>query len=163
MKLFRCVVWPLFVVALLFCSLSAFAQTPKPRLKGTITETTRVMLPNSRSPRVRSAQDMGAISPDTVVQGITLVFRRSDAQEAQLKDLLAAQQNTASPLYHHWLSPETFGARFGVADEDIAVTESWLTSRGFHVESVARRKSSRIRSRRRQELCRGVVSGMALS
>jgi Pro-kumamolisin, activation domain len=138
MKLFRCAVRPLLVVALLFCSLSAFAQVPEPRLKGPITETARVVLPDSRTPRVRSAQDMGAVSPGTAIPGITLVFRRSDAQEAQLKELLAAQQNRASPLYHHWLTPETFAARFGAADEDIAATESWLASRGFHVESVAR-------------------------
>ncbi|HEY6414117.1 MAG TPA: protease pro-enzyme activation domain-containing protein [Edaphobacter sp.] len=81
---------------------------------------------------------MGVVSPDTAVPGITLVFRRSDAQEAKLKELLAAQQNTASPLYHHWLSPETFAARFGVAEEDMAATESWLASRGFQVERVAR-------------------------
>jgi len=140
MKLFRCVVWPLLVVVLLVCSLPAFAQTPEPRLKGAITDTEagRVMLPNSRSPRARSAEDMGAVSPDAAVPGITLVFRRSDAQEAALKELMVAQQNTSSPLYHHWLTPETFAARFGVADEDIAATESWLASRGFHVESVAR-------------------------
>jgi subtilase family serine protease len=126
------------VVALLLYSLSALAQTPEPRLKGTITGTARVMLPGSRSPQVRSAQDVGMVSPDTAVSGITLVFRRSDAQETELKELLAAQQNTASPLYHHWLSPETFAARFGVVEEDIAATENWLVSGGFHVESVAR-------------------------
>jgi subtilase family serine protease len=138
MKQLRGVVWPLFVVALLFCSLSAFSQRPEPRLQGTITETTRVVLAGSRTPRASAAQDLGAISPDTAVPGITLVFRRSAAQEATLKELLAAQQNTASAQYHQWLTPETFAARFGVADEDIAATESWLVSRGFHIESVAR-------------------------
>jgi hypothetical protein len=54
-----------------------------------------------------------------------------------LKELLAAQQNAASPLYHHWLTPEAFAPRFGVADEDIAASETWLSSRGFHIENVA--------------------------
>jgi Pro-kumamolisin, activation domain/Bacterial Ig-like domain (group 3) len=124
----------------LFCSLPTFAQRPEPRLKGTITDTSRVVLSNSRTPRVRAAQDLGAISPDTAIPGITLVFRRSTAQEATLKELLAAQQDTTSPLYHHWLTPETFAARFGVADEDITTTESWLVSRGFHIENVARNR-----------------------
>jgi hypothetical protein len=131
MKQLRGVVRPLLVVALLFCSLSAFSQRPEPRLQGTITETARVVLSNSRTPRVRAAQDLGAVSPDMAVAGITLVFRRSAAQEAALKELLAAQQNQSSPLYHHWLTPETFATRFGVADEDITTTESWLVSRGF--------------------------------
>ena len=72
------------------------------------------------------------------VPGITLVFRRSPTQEADLKNLLAAQQNPASPLYRHWLTPEAFAARFGVADQDIATTESWLTAQGFHIDNVAR-------------------------
>ena len=138
MKQLRRVVRLLLVGAMLSCSLSAFSQTPEPRLKGTITETARMVLPDSRTPRVRAAQDLGAVSPDTAVPGITLVFKRSAAQEATLQELLGAQQNTASPLYHRWLTPETFAARFGVADEDIATTESWLVSRGFRVQSVAR-------------------------
>jgi subtilase family serine protease len=72
------------------------------------------------------------------VPGITLVFKRSAEQENALQELLAAQQNTASALYHQWLTPDTFAARFGVADEDIAATEAWLQSRGFHIESTAR-------------------------
>ncbi len=138
MKLLCRVIRPLLPVALLFCCQSAFAQTPEPRLKAAITEAARVVLSNSRTPRVRVAQDLGAVSQDTVVPGITLVFRRSAAQEAVLKDLLDAQQNTASPLYHHWLTPETFAARFGVADQDITATKTWLVSHGFHIESVAR-------------------------
>ncbi|HMH12486.1 MAG TPA: S53 family peptidase [Edaphobacter sp.] len=138
MKLFHPAVRPLLVVALLFCSLPAFPQTLEPRLKGNITEASRIVLPNSRTPRVRAAQDLGAVSPDTTVTGITLVFKRSAAQEATLKDLLAAQQNIASPLYHHWLTPETFAARFGIADQDITTAETWLVSRGFHIENVAR-------------------------
>jgi len=71
------------------------------------------------------------------VPGMTLVFKRSAAQENELQELLTAQQNPASPLYHQWLTPETFAARFGIADEDIAATETWLQSRGFHIDSTA--------------------------
>ena len=138
MKQLRGVVRPLLMVALLFCSLSVFAQRPEPRLRGTITETARVVLSGSRTPRARAAQDTGAVSSDTTVPGITLVFKRSAAQEATLKELLAAQQNTSSPLYHQWLTPDTFATRFGMADEDIAATESWLQSHGFHIDSVSR-------------------------
>jgi subtilase family serine protease len=138
MKQLRRVFLPLPTVALLICSLSSFAQTREPRIKGAITDTDRVVLSNSRTPRVRTAEDLGAISPDRPIPGITLVFKRSAAQEATLKELLSAQQNPASPLYHHWLTPETFAARFGVADKDIAATQSWLASHGFHIDSVAR-------------------------
>src|SRR5271156_141214 len=114
MKQLRGVVRPLIVVALLFCSLSVFAQRPEPRLRGTITETARVVLSGSRTPRARLGEDLGAVSPEMTVPGITLVFKRSVEQESALQELLAAQQNTASPLYHQWLTPDTFATRFGM-------------------------------------------------
>jgi len=42
-----------------------------------------------------------------------LVLKRSDAQEASLKQLLDAQQDRTSAQYHKWLTPQAFGARFG--------------------------------------------------
>jgi subtilase family serine protease len=143
MKQLRRVLLPLLSVALLVSSLPSFSQTPfsqspEPRIKGAITGASRAVLSNSRTPRVRDAEDLGAVSSNTPIPGITLVFKRSNTQEADLQGLLAAQQNTASPLYHQWLTPETFATRFGVAEEDIAATQSWLTSRGFHIDSVSR-------------------------
>jgi subtilase family serine protease len=138
MKRIRRVAPPFFLTALFSFSLFGFAQKPTPRLAGTITETSRASLAGSRSPRALRGQDMGAVSPQMTVPGITLVFKRSVAQENTLQELLTAQQNPASPLYHHWLTPDTFAARFGIADEDISATETWLQSRGFHIESTAR-------------------------
>ena len=137
MKRIRRVVPPFFLTALFSFSLFGFAQKPTPRLKGTITETSRATLTGSRSPRALRAQDIGAVPPAMAIPGMTLVFKRSVAQENALQELLAAQQNPASPLYHQWLTPDTFAARFGIADEDIAATETWLQSRGFHIESQA--------------------------
>jgi subtilase family serine protease len=59
-------------------------------------------------------------------------------QDAELNNLLGAQQNPGSPLYHHWLTRETFAARFGLADEDVVTTENWLVSHGFRIERVSR-------------------------
>jgi len=127
-----------FALPLLSCCLPAFAQTLEPRLKGAIAESSRVTLPHSRPPLPMGAEDLGAVSPDLAIPGITLVFSRSAAQEAGLQQLLSAQQSTGSPLYHQWLTPDAFAARFGVADQDIAATETWLSSRGFHIDHVAR-------------------------
>jgi subtilase family serine protease len=68
---------------------------------------------------------------------MTLVFNRSAAQQADLDALLAAQQNPASPQFHQWLTPAEFGARFGMADADLAKVENWLQSQGFAVDSVS--------------------------
>lgn len=137
MQLFR-VVRPFLGLVLLLCSLPVFAQGPAPRLGKGITDSARVVLPESRTPRVHAAQDLGPVSPDMAVPGITLVLRRSAMQETALEGLLAAQQNPASPLYHRWLTPEIFAARFGIADSDIQAAESWLVSHRFHIDNLAR-------------------------
>ena len=56
---------------------------------------------------------------DTMLKGMSIVFNRSAAQQADLEALIAAQQNPASPLYHQWLTPDQFAARFGMAQSDI--------------------------------------------
>ena len=83
---------PLPGLLLLLCSLPTFAQALQPRLGKTISGSPRATLSHSRSPRVRTAEDLGAVPPDMPIPGITLVFRRSPQQEAGLKDLLAEQQ-----------------------------------------------------------------------
>lgn len=98
---------------------------------------TQVELPDSVSPRVRSAQMLGHLAGETTLTGMSIVLQPSAAQQAELTQLLADQQNPASPQYHKWLTPESFGARFGLSDGDLGILQSWLTSRGFTVESVA--------------------------
>ncbi len=117
---------------------SSLAQDPQPRLRGAIREGARTLLANSRPPRALHGQDLGPIPDATPVPGITLVFRRSAAQEADLQALLADQQNSSSPSFHHWLTPESFGRRFGVADSDLDATRRWLTAQGFSVTGVSR-------------------------
>ncbi|MGC2399042.1 MAG: S53 family peptidase [Acidobacteriaceae bacterium] len=95
------------------------------------------MLAHSRAPRVRSAEDLGTVAGEMRVPGVTLVFRRSATQEAELHQLLSNLQNPSSPIYHQWLSPPTFAARFGIADADIITTENWLSTHGLHVDNVA--------------------------
>jgi len=60
------------------------------------------------------------------------------AQTAALDQLLAAQQNPSSPLYHKWLTPEQFGAEFGLSTTDLATISNWLQAQGFTVTGVAR-------------------------
>ncbi len=132
------VVPPCFLTVLLFCSFSAFAQKNTPRLTRNIVDTSRAALVGSRTPQANRGQDLGPVSSQMSIPGITLVFKRSPAQEDALQQLLTAQQNPSSPLYHQWLTPDTFATRFGMADEDITTAETWLQSQGFQVESIAR-------------------------
>jgi hypothetical protein len=127
-----------------FATLPATAQITsqatalQPRITAPIQNSSRVTLTGSRSPLARPALDSGAVPNTMKLQGISLVFSRTPAQQAALDALVAAQQNPASPLYHQWLNPDQFAAQFGVSDADIAAVESWLQSQGFSIDSVSR-------------------------
>jgi subtilase family serine protease len=70
------------------------------------------------------------------MQRMVLVLRPDPAQEAALEELLRAQQDPASPYYHQWLSPDSFGKRFGVSRNDLSRIVTWLASHGMQVDEV---------------------------
>ena len=45
-------------------------------------------------------------------------------------------QDPHSASYRKWLTPATYGASFGVADQDLQTIEAWLQSQGFKIEAV---------------------------
>ena len=125
------------VAAFALCA-TALAQTvPQPRLTAPIDNSSRVTLAGSRPPRASTADDLGAVPNTLQLHGISLVFSRSPAQQTALDALVAAQQNPASPLYHQWLTPETYRPRFGAKPEDVARATSWLTAQGLQVHRTS--------------------------
>ena len=117
-----------------------YAQTttqsvqPISMITGPIDESNLVTLRGSVHPLATAAADQGA-APDSLQLGRTiLVLKRSSIQQAGLDKLTNAQQNPASPQYHKWLTPEQFGAQFGVAPKDIQTISQWLEGYGFEVE-----------------------------
>jgi subtilase family serine protease len=100
-----------------------------------------VPLAGSLHPRAQAQFDAGRVPADTKLNGISIVFSRSTAQQADLNALIAAQQDPASPLFHKWLNPDQFAARFGMAQEDLDKVQSWLEQQGFSIDSVARSKN----------------------
>ena len=117
------------------------AAGPQPRIVQAIDSSQRATIRGSHSPRARTELDAGRVSSETKLEGMSVTFQRTDAQEADLQSLIAAQQNPASPFYHKWLTPEQFGARFGVSDVDISKVKLWLEQQGFAVDAVARAKN----------------------
>jgi subtilase family serine protease len=111
------------------------------RISAEISSSERVPLQGSLHPLAKPEFESGRLSPATRLQGVSIYFSRTQAQEADLKTLMAAQQSPSSPLYHQWLTPEQFGARFGLADSDIAKVQAWLEQQGFAVDSVGRSKT----------------------
>jgi subtilase family serine protease len=105
---------------------------------GAIDEGRRTTLVGSRPPQARADHDLGRMPDDAVVHGASLLFARTDRQRADLAQLIEAQHDPASPLYHRWLTPEQFADRFGPAASDIAAATSWLEAHGLAVEGLSR-------------------------
>jgi hypothetical protein len=122
-------------------AVSAPAQKPQPRISGEVNSSQRVVIPKSQPPITKSAEDLGRLSPATRLGGLSLVFSRSAAQEADLQALIAAQQNPSSPQYHAWLTPDQFAARFGMSDADLAKAQTWLEQQGFSVDGISRSRN----------------------
>lgn len=121
----------------LLLAVAVQAQRASPSITTAIDDSERVTLAGSRSPLAYTATDTGAVPEGKTLRGMSVVFRRSQAQSVDLENLIAAQQDPASPLYHQWLTPQQFGARFGVASSDLAKVQAWLKQQGFTVSGVS--------------------------
>jgi subtilase family serine protease len=75
--------------------------------------------------------DLGRADGSRPLQGISLAFRPSPAQQKDLDRFLAELANPKSPNFHKYLTPAQFGERFGLSLNDIAKVTTWLQSQGF--------------------------------
>ncbi|HEY1924353.1 MAG TPA: Ig-like domain repeat protein, partial [Candidatus Acidoferrum sp.] len=101
------------------------------RVTQTVDDSNRFTLKGNVHPMARTQFDRGAVVDSQPASHVALALKRSDEQEAALRQLLDQQQDKTSPNYHKWLTPDQFGKQFGPADTDIQAVTDWLTSRGF--------------------------------
>ena len=107
------------------------------RITAAVSSSRMVAIPGSVHPRALQAADLGPLPGDTVLSGMSLRFTPSAAQQAAIDQLLAGQQDPASPLYHQWLTPQQYAAQFGLSSSDLAKITAWLAGQGFTVTGVA--------------------------
>jgi subtilase family serine protease len=82
--------------------------------------------------------DEGPVSDSLPMEHLFLQLRRGPAEEQALASLLESVQDPASSQYHHWLSADELGERFGPARADIATVVQWLSTQGFKVNGVSK-------------------------
>jgi len=73
---------------------------------------------------------------------VTIALKPSASQQAALERLLAQQQDSSSPNYHGWLTPERYADQFGVNQSDIAKMVAWLGQYSLTVKSIARGRNA---------------------
>jgi subtilase family serine protease len=136
-KFFASILSFLSLIFFVVCSSASFAQTTKPMLTDRIVETQRVTLEGNTPPAVFNADnDRGPVADNLRLEHMLLVLKPSAQSEAALHQLIDDMHNPASPEYHHWLTPQQIGARFGLAHEDLETIQGWLESHGFSVNRV---------------------------
>src|SRR5258705_1709340 len=108
------------------------------RIMQAIDDRDSVPLRGNVHPLLQKATDQGRMDGATKLQSVSLVFKRTAAQEADAEKLLTALQDPSSSNYHKWLTPEQYAERFGLSQADLDKVVSWLQSEGFTVDRVAR-------------------------
>jgi hypothetical protein len=96
-----------------------------------------VECPGNVHPLLASARQLGPADAQAPMARMILALKLRPAAEARLAQCMAALQDSGSPSYHRWLTPEQFGAAFGPCQEDLDRVTAWLESSGFDVEEVA--------------------------
>lgn len=127
----------MYVVVLAGIGLPVALAAVQNRISTTISDVDEAQIPNSVHPRARFAADRGPVAADVRLQGMTIRFTKTPAQEAALDQLLLDLQNPASPRYHQWLTPAQYAAQFGLSSADMAKVTAWLTGQGFKVTGIA--------------------------
>lgn len=132
-------------IALLLAACGGTLRAPAPPLNSPVRsaaglnpvdESRTVILPGNVHPLARPEFDQGPANPATRLNRMLLLLHSSPAQQFDLDALLAAQQDPDSPLFHEWLTPAEFGARFGTSDAELAQVTGWLAAHGFTIDEV---------------------------
>jgi subtilase family serine protease len=126
------------IAMILACSvpISAHAAAAPGLITQSINEKELVTLPGSIRPEMTPANDRGPVSDTLQLNHMYLLLNRSAAQESAAAELVEQLHDSASPLYHQWLTADQVAARFGPAADDVGKVTSWLASHGFTVHAA---------------------------
>ena len=129
-----------------FLSLVAFvvpicAQVPSRLVIAPVDESKLTTLRGNVHPQAEARYDLGSVGATTPTGRLLLLLNRPTDQEAALDRYLNDLHSRNSAIYHQWIAPQQFGARFGPADSDIQVVSGWLRTNGFQVTRVSESKT----------------------
>jgi len=145
-RLFRITFFTLGAILVLGC-LSFMAAMPivaqtvstaavRSRISEQIDDSRLITLTGNVHPQAVSRFDRGEAPASTATGRLRLLLKRSAAQQQALEQYLADVQNAHSPNHYKWMTPEQFGAAFGVGEAELETVEEWLQGYGFKIEKV---------------------------
>ncbi|HTS04702.1 MAG TPA: protease pro-enzyme activation domain-containing protein, partial [Candidatus Eisenbacteria bacterium] len=128
------------LIAVVGCSSLSQAQTSD-RITTSLYSGEMVQLKGNVHSLAKPEFDLGRADSSRLIEGISLVFHPSSAQQKDLDNFLKQLGDPTSPYYHKYLTPRQFGARFGLSRSDIATASGWLVSQGFSNIKVANNRN----------------------
>ena len=131
----------LIVLAVLFAERAVNAQVEsgrhaRPRITQGVNEMERAALQGNTRPEASPANDRGPVANNFAMEHMLLQLKRSPEQEVALQQFIDELHSKDSPNFHHWLTAQEFGERFGLAKPDLDTVAAWLESHGLHVNVV---------------------------
>jgi Pro-kumamolisin, activation domain len=126
---------PLVLIANLFSAL-AYSQTPD-RITGPIDSSRMVPLFANMQAPSRLGSDLGRADGGRPIEGISLDFRLSPAQQKDMDQFLAELGDRSSPNYHKYLKIPQYARRFGMSQNDVDKIVAWIESQGFTTIKVS--------------------------
>src|SRR5262245_31458181 len=126
---------------LVTCTISRAQTANVNRITQTIDAGRLESLAGSAHPLAKPEFDQGRVGGGTIIHGVSLIFKRSPAQQEALQKRLTEQQDPTSHNYHKWLTPEQVARQFGLTESDVARVTAWLQSEGLVVDHIARSRT----------------------
>ena len=124
------------LLAAVAVSSHSYATTPD-RVVGDLATSQKIALHGNVHGLARPEFDLGRADGSRAIEGITLSFRPSPAQQQALNSFLAQLADPHSKNFHKYLTPAEFGERFGMTRNDLDKIAAWLQAEGFRNISVA--------------------------
>lgn len=101
-----------------------------------IDDSRRLRLNGNTRPEAKPQNDRGRVADSLAMEHMQLLLKRPADREAALQQYIKDLHNRTSPNFHHWLKPDQFAQRFGLAQQDLSVITGWLRRQGFTVNTV---------------------------
>lgn len=125
-----CLLWSVFVLTSL-----SYGAAPD-RIVGELNNGQKVQLYSGKS-LLRQGPDIGRVDGTRTIEGVSLNFKLSASQQADLDQFLAQLGNPRSPNYHKYLTIPQYAKRFGMSQNDLNKVVAWLQSQGLTNIKVA--------------------------
>ncbi len=103
---------------------------------GAQSRSTPVRIAGNTRPEATALNDLGPVDDGLPLQHMLLQLKRPPDRQAALDAWMAGLQDKSSENYHQWLTPEEFGARFGLPPDALAQVKAWLAAGGLTVDGV---------------------------